>query len=172
MKIILSLIFLVLGILAVRGSRWAYAAFPLSILLYFPASVGFRMHPQACYLTVNGPLALESLSNYPHMILFGIFFFVTAMHFRLSGWRPLASVLALTVAMGAGMEIAQGLSGTHHCKAVDLIPDFVGALAGLVVVIIVGVVASAARGRGGESIKAPSMVDQLEHRVSEHRLRQ
>ena len=105
MTIILSLIFLVLGILAVRGSRWAYAPFPLCILLYFPASVGFRMHPQACYLTVNGPLTPESLHNYPHMILFGIFFVVTVLHFRLSGWRPLALVLALTVAMGAGMEM-------------------------------------------------------------------
>jgi hypothetical protein len=141
MKIILSLIFLVLGILAVRGSRWAYAAFPLAILLYLPASVGFRMHPQACYLTVNGPLALESLHNYPHMILFGIFFVVTALHFRLSGWRPMAFVLALTVAMGAGMEIAQGLSGTHHCKAVDLLPDFIGGLIGLVLLALGGAIA-------------------------------
>jgi hypothetical protein len=142
MTIILSLIFLVLGILAVRGSRWAYAAFPLAILLYFPASVGFRTHPQACYLTVDGPLALESLDNYPHMILFGVFFVVTVLHFRLSGWRPLASVLALTVAMGAGMEIAQGLSGTHHCKAIDLLPDFIGALVGLAAVIVARLIAA------------------------------
>ena len=103
------------------------------------------MHPKACYLTVNLPLALQSLSNYPHMILFCIFFVVTALHFRLSGWQPLAWSMGLTVAMGAGMEIAQGLSGAHHCKAVDLIPDFGGALFGLAVIILGGRIASATR---------------------------
>lgn len=141
MNLIANLLFFALAILAIRGARWAYVAFVMWFLLNPPASIGFRMHPKACDLTVNLPLALQSLSNYPHMIMFCIFFLVTTMHFRLSGWQPLAWSIGLTVAMGAGMEIAQGLSGTHHCKAIDLTPDFIGAVLGLVVVVLGGMVA-------------------------------
>jgi len=143
MKLIAGLLFFAFAILAIRGSRWAYAGFVMFILLQFPANVGFRMRPKACYLAVNPQLALSSLSNYPHMILFGIFFLVTAIHFRLSGWRSLALAIGLTVAMGAGMEIAQGLSGAHHCKAIDLMPDFIGALIGLAVFLVGRTIASA-----------------------------
>ena len=143
MNLIANLLFFALAILAIRGARWAYVAFVMWILLHPPASVGFRMHPKACDLTVNVPLAFQSLSNYPHMILFCIFFVVTTLHFRLSGWQPLAWSIGLTVAMGAGMEIAQGLSGTHHCKAIDLVPDFMGALLGVIVVVLAGMIASA-----------------------------
>jgi hypothetical protein len=147
MKLIASLLFFALAILAIRGVRWAYAGFALFILLQFPASVGFRLHPQACYLTVNPELALYSLSNYPHMILFGIFFIVTGLHFRFSSWRSLAWTIGLTMAMGAAMEIAQGLSGTHHCKAIDLVPDFIGALVGLLVVVLGRTIASSGLSR-------------------------
>jgi hypothetical protein len=159
MKLIASLLFFVLAILAIRGARWAYAGVALWILLQFPASVGFRLHPEACYLTVNPSLALYSLSNYPHMILFGIFFIVTAMHFRLSAWRSLVWVLGLTVAMGAGMEIAQGLSGAHHCKAVDLIPDFIGAMLGLIVVILARTIAGGSLSRGNAVVRENRTVD-------------
>ena len=159
MKLIAGLLFFALAILAIRGARWAYAGFALWILLQFPASVGFRLHPKACYLTVNPPLALYSLSNYPHMILFGIFFIVTALHFRLSSWRSLAWAIGLTVAMGAAMEIAQGLSGTHHCKASDLIPDFVGALVGLIVVILGRTIASARLSRRNGLVRESQAID-------------
>lgn len=126
-----GLLFFALAILAARGSRWAYAGLVLFILLQFPASVGFRLDPKSCDLSVSLPLARADLSNYPHMILFGIFSAVTALHFRLSSQRGLAVAIVATVALGAGMELAQGLSGTHHCKAIDLLPDFIGALIGL-----------------------------------------
>jgi len=116
------------------------------------------MNPQSCYLTVNPSLARSSLSNYPHMILFGVFFVVTAGHFRLSGWRSLGLLILLTVAMGAGMEIAQGLSGTHHCKAVDLIPDSAGALAGLVIVLLWAAAARARLLRGRAYHRAPRLI--------------
>jgi hypothetical protein len=136
MNHIANLLFFALAILAVRGARWAYVGFVMWILLQPPASIGFRIHPKACDPTVNLPLTLQSLSNYPHIVLFCIFFVVTTLHFRLSGWQPFAWSIGLTVATGAGMEIAQGLSGTHHCKAIDLIPDFVGAMLGMLVVIV------------------------------------
>lgn len=159
MKLFVSLLFFALAILAIRGARWAYAGVALWVLLQFPASVGFRLHPKACYMTVNPPLALYSLSNYPHMILFGIFFTVTTLHFRLSSWRSLAWAIGLTVAMGAAMEIAQGLSGTHHCKAIDLIPDFVGALVGLLVVLLGRTIASASLRHGTGVVRGSQTID-------------
>lgn len=146
MKLFGFLVFLVLAILAVRGSRWAYAAFVLMILLSFPAFTGFRVDPKPCELTFDLPLAVQSLSNYPHIILFAFFFLVTTKHFRLSGWPSWGWSIGLTMAMGAAMEIAQGLSGNHHCKTVDLIPDFIGALLGLMIVTLSGTTARAKPG--------------------------
>lgn len=53
MRILVFLGFLGLGILFLRGVRWAYIAFVMPGLLYFPASVGFRLQPQPCELIVR-----------------------------------------------------------------------------------------------------------------------
>jgi VanZ family protein len=143
MKLFVFLIFLVLGILAMRRARWAYAAFVILGLLYFPASMGFRVEPKPCDLAVDLPLAVHSLSNYGHIVLFFIFFLITTRQFRLSGWASLGWSIGLTMAMGVAVEIAEGLTGAHHCKTGDLIPDFVGALLGLIVVVLGGTIASA-----------------------------
>lgn len=136
-KLLTALLFFALAILAARGSRWAYAGLVIFILLQFPASDGFHLHPKRCDLDVSLPLTRADLRNYPHMILFGIFSAVTTLHFRLSSWRSLAAAIVATVALGAGMELAQGLSGTHHCKAIDLLPDFIGAVIGVLIVVVV-----------------------------------
>ena len=112
-------------------------------LLYFPASSGFRVDPKPCDLALDLPLAIQSLSNYGHIIIFSFFFLMTTRQFRLSGWRPWGWSIGLTMAMGAAVEIAEGLSGVHHCKTVDLIPDFMGALLGLMLIILGGMVAGA-----------------------------
>jgi hypothetical protein len=143
MKLFGFLIFLVLAILAMRGARWAYALFVILGLLYFPASTGFRVDPKPCDLMLDLPLAVQSLSNYPHIILFFFFFLMTTRQFRSSGWRSLGWSIGLTMAMGAAVEIAEGPSGNHHCKTLDLIPDFLGALLGLMVVVLGGMIASA-----------------------------
>lgn len=143
-------------------ARWAYVAFVLMIPLSFPAFTGFRVDPRPCELTFDLPLAVQSLSNYPHIILFFFFFLVTTKHFRLSGWPPWGWSIGLTMAMGAAMEIAQGLSGNHHCKSVDLIPDFIGALLGLMAVILGGTIANAklsGRDRDNGHIRENQTVD-------------
>ena len=133
MKLLGLLAFLALAFLAVRGSRGAYAAFALWIPLSIFAFAGFRNDPNPCELALDLPFIIHALPNFPHIIIFAFFFLVTAGHFRLSGWRSWTWAIGLTMAMGAAMEIAQGLSGgTHHCKAVDLVPDFIGALLGLI----------------------------------------
>ncbi len=51
------------------GRRFAYAAFVVVGLLYFPARVGFHLSPRVCQVALDVPLALHSLTNYPHIIL-------------------------------------------------------------------------------------------------------
>jgi hypothetical protein len=143
MKLFGALIFLALAILALRGARWAYALFAFLGLLYFPAVGGFRVDPKPCDLMFDLPQAVQSLSNYGHIIVFGFFFLMTTRQFRSSGWRPFAWSIGLTMAMGVAVEVAEGLSGQHHCKTVDLIPDFMGVLLALVIVVLGRTMASA-----------------------------
>jgi hypothetical protein len=42
-------------------------------LLFFPARAGFHFHPRPCDCTLSVDLALFSLTNYKHLVLFGIF---------------------------------------------------------------------------------------------------
>ena len=105
MKLFVFLLFLVLGILSLRGARWAYITFVVLGLLYFPVSVGFRLDPQPCELTFDMLLAIHSLTNYKHIVLFVLFFLMTSAQFRMSNWLAFAWALtALT--MG-------GVSGTR-----------------------------------------------------------
>lgn len=76
--------FFVLGVLSLRGVRWAYVTFVVLGLLYFPASVGFRFDPQPCELTFDLPLAVYSLTNYAHIVLFVLFFLMTRAQLRMS----------------------------------------------------------------------------------------
>src|SRR5206468_12062380 len=99
--------------------------------------------PHPCDLTFNTPLFVQSLSNYGHIIPFSFFFLMTTRQLRVSGWQRFGWSIALTMAMGAAVEMAEGLSGTHHCKAIDLVPDFIGALLGAIVVVLAGMIANA-----------------------------
>jgi len=136
MKLLVSIGFLVLGILSLRGMRWAYLTFVLLGLLYFPASVGFRLHPQPCELVLNIPLAIYSLTNYAHIVLFVLFFLMTSAQFRMSHWSGYAWAAAACIAMGILVEVAEGISGTHHCRLRDLIPDAAGVVLGAGIVFL------------------------------------
>ena len=138
MSIIITLVRVVLAILALRGVRWAYVSFIVLGLAYFPAKVGFRFDPHPCQLTFGVDLALHSLTNYPHIILFGIFFLVSYVHFAVRrSRRPMLTAAAITLVMGALVEIAQGVTGSGNCRSRDLIPDAVGILLGATVVVVV-----------------------------------
>ena len=150
MKLFCFFVFFVLAILAVRGARWAYVVFVVFGLLYFPASMGFRVEPRACDPAVDLPLAIQSLSNYGHIVLNFLFFLMTTRQFRASGWRSWGWAFALTTPMGKAAEIAEGLSGHHRCKASDLIPNFIGTLLGLMVVVLAS--ATLGRRRGGNGL--------------------
>lgn len=130
------LVFLVLGALAFRGARWAYVTFVFLGLLFFPARVGFRLDPQPCEWELSVPLALFSLTKYPHIVLFAIFFLLTAVQARRHSRRAQLLIAAGAVlAMGVYVEMAQALTGEGHCRLRDLIPDAAGALLGALLVV-------------------------------------
>jgi len=130
MKLLLYPVFLVLGILSLRGVRWAYITFVLLGLLYFPISVGFRLKPRPCELAPNVPLAIYSLTNYAHIVLFVLFFLMTSAQFRMSHWSKFAWAALASVTMGILVELAEGISGNGHCRLRDLIPDAAGIVLG------------------------------------------
>jgi hypothetical protein len=136
MKLLVFLGFLLLGILSLRGVRWAYVTFVLLGLLYSPASVGFRLNPHPCELVPNIPLAVYSLTNYGHIVLFALFFLMTSAQFRMSQWSGYAWAAVACIAMGILVELAEGVSGAHHCRLRDLIPDAAGVVLGAGIVLL------------------------------------
>ena len=110
------------------GKRWAYAAFCAVMLLYFPARVAFHLHPQPCELVPSLGLALYSLQNYPHIVIFAAFYLLSWVQFRGAGAARFAWAGLATLVMGALVEIAEGLTGQGPCRVRDLVPDSAGAL--------------------------------------------
>ena len=131
---LLFLGFLVLGILSLRGLRWAYVAFVASGLLYFPAKVGFHLNPNPCQFIFDTSLAIHSLTNYGHVVLFAMFFVMSSAQFRVSDRTTLAWAALAAITMGALVELAQGVTGEGNCRSRDLIPDAVGILVGVATV--------------------------------------
>jgi len=134
--VLASIIRFALGILSLRGARWSYVAFVLLGLLYFPMKAGFRPEPHPCELTFDIPLAIYSLTNYPHIVLFALFFVMSSAQFRMSNWRSFIWPFLATMAMGMLVEGAEGVTGQGHCRLRDLIPDAVGVLGGLLIVLL------------------------------------
>jgi len=136
MKLLVFLGFLVLGILSLRGKRWAYITYVVLGLLYFPASVGFRLNPQPCELIPNSALAIYSLTNYAHVVLFVWFFLITSAQFRMSQGSGYAWAALACIGMGILVEVAEGISGSGHCRLRDLIPDAAGIVLGSGIVFL------------------------------------
>ena len=70
--------------------------------------VGFRLEPRPCELTFDMPLAIYSLTNYPHIVLFALFFVMSSAQFRVSNWRSIIWPFLATIAMGMLVEGAEG----------------------------------------------------------------
>ena len=136
MKLIVFLGFLVLGLLSLRGKLWAYLTYVLLGLLYFPASVGFRIHPHPCELMPSMALAVYSLGNWPHIVLFVLFFLMTSAQFNMSRWSGFAWAGVACIIMGLLVELAEGISGKGHCRMRDLVPDSAGIVIGAAIVLL------------------------------------
>lgn len=127
---------LVLGVLSLRGVRWAFVAFCVLGLLYFPAKAGFRLAPNPCQLTFDISLAVHSMTNYGHIVLFALFFLMARAQFRMSNWQAFAWAALATIVMGVLVEVAQGVTGEGNCRTRDLIPDAIGILVGSIIALL------------------------------------
>jgi hypothetical protein len=134
MRLIGAMVFVMLAIMSLRRIRVAYVAFVVLGLLYFPAKVGFHFAPRACEVALDVPLAMFSLTNYAHIVLFTLFFLMTRAQLRGVGWSTMALTGMITLAMGVLVELAEGVSGSGHCRLRDLVPDSAGAILGATIV--------------------------------------
>ncbi|MFZ2493205.1 MAG: VanZ family protein [Thermoanaerobaculia bacterium] len=133
----------VVASLSLRRTRWArpslwvsrltYAGLVLQAPLYFLVKGGFQLSAPDCEWTFGLALARHSLTNYPHIVLFTLFFLLTYAQMR-GVRRPILWSAVATMAMGLLVELAQGVSGHGHCRMRDLVPDSLGALLGLAIV--------------------------------------
>lgn len=119
---------------ALLVSRAAYALLIVSPLVYFPFRSGFRLESIACEWTFGAALAAHSLRNFPHIIMFVLFFLLTYAQL-MNVKHALLWSAAACLAMGFLVEIAQGFTRAGHCRMRDLIPDAVGAAGGMLVVM-------------------------------------
>lgn len=119
---------LVALLLALFRVRWGYAAFVALALFSFAARAGFHLAPRGCELLVGAQLALHSFRNYPHIVLFALFFLLSRI--QLGGRHAPLWALGATLAMGALVELAEGASGQGHCRLRDLLPDAAGGMLG------------------------------------------
>ena len=116
------------------ASRVAYTLLIASPFVYFPAKVGFRLTALKCEWTFDSALAVHSLTNYAHIVMFTFFFLLTYAQLP-NVRRALAWSAAACFAMGLVVELAQGATGAGNCRMRDLIPDSVGAFVGAIVVL-------------------------------------
>lgn len=145
----------ILSILALAGAlviprlRWRRAAFVSFVVLglcSFPLRAGWParpLAPRACELLVDRALALYSFRNTPHIVLFALCFLLARAQFpapgagRAGGWGANAGAFAVTLAVGALVELAEGATGAGHCRLRDLLPDSAGALLGWAAVTVI-----------------------------------
>lgn len=127
-----------LALIALRGKRWAYFAFVLLGLAYFPAQAHFHVHAPKCELLLPAMKQLVPLlHNYTHIALFAGFYWISWVQFRRTDGGPLWALVA-TLLVAALFEIAEGatLAGRGHCRVRDLVPDAAGALGATVLLAI------------------------------------
>lgn len=139
----LSLLLLIAAVLtpALRWRRAAFAGFVALGLGSFALRAGWPakpLAPRACEGTVGVELALHSFRNAPHVLLFALCFLLARAQFRparseanASRWTGPAA-FAVTMGVGALVEVAEGVTGAGHCRLRDLLPDAAGALLGWV----------------------------------------
>ena len=129
-----------LALIALRGKRWAYLAFVLLGLAYFPAQTHFHVHAPKCELLLPTIKQLVPLlHNYAYIALFAGFYWMSWVQFRDADARTIWALLA-TLLAAALVEIAEGMTGggrgQAHCRVRDLAPDVAGALGAAVLLAI------------------------------------
>jgi len=100
-----------LALLTLRGKRWAYPAFVVLGLLYFPAQTHFHVHVPKCeQLLPTIQVLVLSLHNYAYIALFAGFYWMSWVQFERTDARVVWALLA-TLLVAALVEIAEGMTG-------------------------------------------------------------
>ena len=131
-----AVVLALLALVALRGKRWAYLAFVVFGLLYFPAQTHFRTHPLKCDYIISTRVLVLSLQSYAQhyaqMALFAGFCLLSWVQFRGTKGRIVWAVLATWV-VGALSEVAEGITARGHCHVRDLVPGAAAAVGAVLV---------------------------------------
>src|SRR5438046_5800265 len=101
-------VLVLLALITLRGKRWAYFAFVVIGLLYFPAQTHFRVHVPKCeQLLPTIQVLVISLHNYEYIALFAGFYLMSWVAFRRSDARGIWA-LGATLLVAALVETAEG----------------------------------------------------------------
>ena len=140
--LVFAAVVLILAPFTGRGKWWryafhlAYAALVIYGVLAIPARTGFELVSPTCEMLPSLEGAGQALTKLPHIILFGIFFIVTAIQFpRTARYRFVWAMLA-TIAFGLVIELEEGATQTGNCRMRDLLPDALGGFIGIGVVLM------------------------------------
>ena len=125
-------VLVLLALITLRGKRWAYFAFVVLGLLYYPAQTHFRVHAPKCELLLPTlHLIVPLLHNYAYIALFAGFYWISWVQFGRSDARGVWALVA-TLLVAALVEIAEGMTGGGrgqvHCRVRELVPDAAGAV--------------------------------------------
>jgi hypothetical protein len=135
-------VLVLLALIALRGKRWAYLAFVVLGLAYFPAQTHFHLHAPKCELLLPTlRMLVPLLHNYAYIALFAGFYWISWVQFRDANARGVWALVA-TLLAGALFEIAQGISApvaragaraaaraaAGPCSVRDLVPYVAGAV--------------------------------------------
>lgn len=115
--------------------RWAYGAYMLVAIARIPARTGFRLDGRRCDVRLSLENVHLSLTKVPHIVLFGVFFLITAVQFDRLDRRALVWSLLATFALGTLVELEEGATRTGNCRLTDVLPDVVGAVIAMLLVM-------------------------------------
>src|SRR5262245_31287884 len=90
-----------LALIALRGKRWAYFAFVLLGLLYYPAQAHFHLHAPKCDQLLPAVQQLVPLlHNYLYLALFAGFYWMSWVQLRDANMRGFWALVATLVEIG------------------------------------------------------------------------
>lgn len=121
--------------------RWAYGAYMLVAAARIPARTRFNLTRPKCDTRLTLENAGLSLTKLPHVVLFALFFLLTALQFDRIERRTFAWSLAATGAMGILVELEEGATRTGNCRMTDILPDIVGGLLAMGALVVARIVA-------------------------------
>lgn len=125
-----ALVFMTLAIASMFKVRFAYVAFVALGVLWMPARAGFRLAPENCEMAMSFALAIHSITNYKHIVLFAIFAIMTLAQFDPGDRWRFAKLAFIALGMTIAVEGEQALLGVGHCRVRDLVPNAAGSVIG------------------------------------------